>query len=101
MIPQQVAVGLALQAIREALETYGLLPGTRAAITTDAERRMVRLLEELEAAEPDDRQEPETGHGTPQKAEAEPRSGTDTMSGPGDGNRAGAVPNEQSGGRGV
>ena len=63
VIPQQVAVGLALQAIREALEAYGLLPGTRAAITADVERRMARLLEELEAAEPDGREEPETGSG--------------------------------------
>ena len=55
MVPQQVAVGLALQAIRESLETYGLLPGTRAAITADVERRMARLLEELEAAEPTER----------------------------------------------
>ena len=57
VIPQQVAVGLALQAIRESLEAYGLLPGTRAAITADAERRMTRLLEELEMSEPGGRQE--------------------------------------------
>ena len=56
MIPQQVAAGLALQAVREALEDYGLLPGTRAAITADVERRMTRLLEELES-EPDGQQE--------------------------------------------
>ena len=57
MIPQQVAVGLALQAIREALEAHGLLPGTRVVITADVERRMTRLLEELETAEHDGRQE--------------------------------------------
>ena len=70
VIPQQVAVGLALQAMREALEAYGLLPGTRVAITTDAEERMARLPEELEAADPGGRQEAENGYGGPPESEA-------------------------------
>ncbi len=61
MIPQQVAVGLALQATREALEGYGPLPGTRASITADVERRMTRLLAEWETAESAGRQGAETG----------------------------------------